>query len=431
MTTRRAGGWRSGRPHHEGQRCAGRCAVAVEPYCFGRCDARAPLVFRGAGAPRLYGRYLAVLSTRALPSGFLADRARGSVAATWRERHGGPPYFWFAEIKTPAAGSWHATLAEPLRAAGCPAAAAARAFREAVGQPHLVREVCWTMSTVMRASSPGRRRRNCRAIGVALYQQRPAPETGNYFCDDWFRSYVKSPERSTLNVYGGSDYAVTADGGDYTAHAVVGVDPENRMYLLDLWRGQTSSDQWIEAWCDLVCRWKPLFWAEERGQIISGIGPYLQRGQSSGQFVSRGDTATRAQSFRGRMAMLGLYVPTRAPWYPALRSELLSFPAGKYDDQVDALGLIGQLLDRITAGQRPKKLEEKKLDPYRPFDDVYDLQRRYQRQFQAPLGPRWRRAGMVHGADCVAAGGRLKRACATSKQQLRDDTKILAKSRLK
>jgi hypothetical protein len=35
-------------------------------------------------------------------------------------------------------------------------------------------------------------------------------------------------------------------------HVVVGVDPENRMYLLDLWRGQTSSDVWIEAWCDLV-----------------------------------------------------------------------------------------------------------------------------------------------------------------------------------
>jgi hypothetical protein len=30
------------------------------------------------------------------------------------------------------------------------------------------------------------------------------------------------------------------------------------------------------------------------------------------------------------------------PWHAALRSELLSFPAGKYDDQVDALGLVGQ-----------------------------------------------------------------------------------------
>ena len=35
----------------------------------------------------------------------------GSVAARSRERHGGPPYFWLAEIKTPAAGKWRATLA--------------------------------------------------------------------------------------------------------------------------------------------------------------------------------------------------------------------------------------------------------------------------------------------------------------------------------
>jgi hypothetical protein len=36
---------------------------------------------------------------------------------------------------------------------------------------------------------------------------------------------------------------------------------------------------------------------------------------------------------------------------------LLIFPAGKHDDQVDALGLIGQVLDRMTAGQKPKVVE--------------------------------------------------------------------------
>jgi hypothetical protein len=34
----------------------------------------------------------------------------GSIAAQSRERHGGPPYFWFAEIKSPASGTWSATL---------------------------------------------------------------------------------------------------------------------------------------------------------------------------------------------------------------------------------------------------------------------------------------------------------------------------------
>ncbi len=34
----------------------------------------------------------------------------GQVAASSRERHGGPPYFWLAEVTSPAAGTWQATL---------------------------------------------------------------------------------------------------------------------------------------------------------------------------------------------------------------------------------------------------------------------------------------------------------------------------------
>jgi len=34
----------------------------------------------------------------------------GSVAAKSRDRYGGPPYSWFAEVATPAAGTWHAKL---------------------------------------------------------------------------------------------------------------------------------------------------------------------------------------------------------------------------------------------------------------------------------------------------------------------------------
>jgi hypothetical protein len=43
----------------------------------------------------------------------------GSVAAKSGERHGGPPYFWFAEIKSPAAGTWHATLVRAGASAEC------------------------------------------------------------------------------------------------------------------------------------------------------------------------------------------------------------------------------------------------------------------------------------------------------------------------
>lgn len=200
----------------------------------------------------------------------------------------------------------------------------------------------------------------------ALYQQRPAPEDGDYFKADWLRPYEKLPALETLRVYGASDYAVTADGGDFTVHAVVGIDPEGRMYLLDLWRRQASSDQWVEAFCDLVLQWKPMSWAEEQGQIKSGVGPFLERRQRERQafvyrqpFPTRGDKAVRAQSMRGRMALDGLYVPINAPWYANFRSELLSFPAGKHDDCIDAIGLVGQLLDSMMSGDAPKKPEPK------------------------------------------------------------------------
>src|SRR5208283_3824626 len=115
-------------------------------------------------------------------------------------------------------------------------------------------------------------------------------------------------------------------------------------YLVDLWRGQAAPDEWINAFCDLVKQWKPLGWAEETGQIRAGIGPFLLQQQNEQKayitrepFPTRGDKAVRAQSIRGRMALKGLYVPHKAPCYAAFRSELLSFPAGKQDVQVDAL----------------------------------------------------------------------------------------------
>ena len=71
------------------------------------------------------------------------------------------------------------------------------------------------------------------------------------------------------------------------------------------------------------------------------------------------------------MALQGLYVPQNASWVAGLRSELLSFPAGKHDDQVDGLGLIGQLLDTICAGYNPQPAEAlKPNNGYRRFDDI-------------------------------------------------------------
>jgi hypothetical protein len=67
----------------------------------------------------------------------------GSVAATSRERHGGPPYFWFAEIASPAPGTWQARLARDATA-GCSTITREIAVRpEEPPRPRAVEATLW------------------------------------------------------------------------------------------------------------------------------------------------------------------------------------------------------------------------------------------------------------------------------------------------
>jgi predicted phage terminase large subunit-like protein len=198
------------------------------------------------------------------------------------------------------------------------------------------------------------------AVWSALFQGRPAPEQGDYFRAEWFKSMTAMPARDRLAIYGASDFAVSAGRGDFTVHAIVGLDPDGQLYLLDLWRKQASADEGVEAFCDLVNQWKPIGWAVEKGQLANAIEPFMrtrQRARSAWvameTFPTKGDKSVRAQSIRGRLAVSGILVPIQVQWWPEVRAELLSFPAAKHDDCADALGLVGQILDKMAAPHVP------------------------------------------------------------------------------
>jgi predicted phage terminase large subunit-like protein len=229
-------------------------------------------------------------------------------------------------------------------------------------------------------------RRDAR-LWSALYQQRPMPESGDYFKSEWLRWYETAPLREQLRTYGASDYAVKANAGDYTVHLVVGLDPGDDLYLLDLWRQQTASNEWVEALLDLMERWKTITWAEESGQIEKGVGPFITKRQLERkvyavrrQFSSAADKAVRGQAIRGRVAMGKVYLPKRAPWAPTLMDELLRFPAGKFDDQVDGLSLVGRMLDEMVPGTRPKpQPEEPRGIGAMTIDELWKIDKQFYR----------------------------------------------------
>ena len=154
---------------------------------------------------------------------------------------------------------------------------------------------------------------------AAVFQQNPVSEEGNFFKKEWFKYYDQLPKG--VRKYGASDYATKLDSGDWTVHGIAAIDADGNLYIDDMWRGQTTTDQWIEIMLDMAAGHEVFAWAEETGQIEKSVGPFIaQRMRERNihfprqQFTSAVDKATRAQSFRGRLSLGRTRRPLRAPF---------------------------------------------------------------------------------------------------------------------
>jgi predicted phage terminase large subunit-like protein len=193
----------------------------------------------------------------------------------------------------------------------------------------------------------------------ALYQQEPVPDEGDYFKKDNFSEYGAHP--NGLHVYGCSDYAVTEGDGDFTEHGIFGIDTSGNPFVLDWWRGQKSSDVWIEAQCDLIKRWEPLCWFGEAGPIRRAIEPFLHKRMMDRQAHCRlewlpsiSDKVIRARSIQALASVKTIAFPKQAPWKADVLKQLLQFPSGKHDDAVDVFSLLGRGLEFVTKPRKPK-----------------------------------------------------------------------------
>lgn len=198
----------------------------------------------------------------------------------------------------------------------------------------------------------------------ALYLQNPTPDEGTFFKREWFD--LVDPKTARGHKYTTADYAVTDGDGDYTEIGTHTYNGDTLTLAVDGWRGQTTADAWIEKQLDQIATHKPLCFFGESGPIRRAVEPFLTRRMRERrtfcrvEWLVRGsDKATCARSLQA-MAASGKVKIADTEYGNHLLTQLLQFPAGKFDDGVDMAALMGMAIDQahpalITKPEAPRK----------------------------------------------------------------------------
>ncbi|OUW88854.1 MAG: hypothetical protein CBD86_01925 [Gammaproteobacteria bacterium TMED226] len=198
----------------------------------------------------------------------------------------------------------------------------------------------------------------------ALYQQNPVADDGDYFSRNMILYYdPEDIDQECMKFYCAWDLAIgKRDRNDYTVGIVVGVDEDDQLYIVDLVRGRFDGLEIVEQILDLYETWKPSIIGIEKGHIEMALGPLLEkrvreRGLYEAYFkdlkTGRRDKEARARAIQGRMQQGMVYLPRDALFTGPLVAELLRFPNGIHDDQVDALAWVGLMMTEFATYRAP------------------------------------------------------------------------------
>lgn len=180
----------------------------------------------------------------------------------------------------------------------------------------------------------------------AQYQQDPTPPGGNRLRWSWFGTYdAPLPRHDYQYVVQSWDTALSAEpSSDYSVGVTAGLIAGN-WHILEVVRERLDFPDLksrvrakAEAWnADLVLIERagsglPLLQQLRIDELASGG----RRVRSYNAMTPRLDKRTRFEAQTAWLEAGGYLLPGQAPWLEAFRRELLAFPAGRYDDQVDA-----------------------------------------------------------------------------------------------
>jgi predicted phage terminase large subunit-like protein len=176
----------------------------------------------------------------------------------------------------------------------------------------------------------------------AQYQQRPLPLQGNIVRPEWIPRYMTAPTRTpaTQIVQSWDVASTTGETNDWSVCTTWLID-KRTYYLLDVWRERLEFPHLRRKVIALARLHAPNRILIEKAGPGLGLVQDLKVNPERGVpvpigIVPEGSKSDRMVAQSARFEAGQVYLPEQAPWLAEYLHELLAFPNGRYDDQVDS-----------------------------------------------------------------------------------------------
>ncbi len=195
------------------------------------------------------------------------------------------------------------------------------------------------------------------------YEAQFVEQTGGLFKPEWFKFYKKNVyedynsegylESKTMYVYDNKqvnhndlriittvDLATsTKESADFTVVCTIGVDKNQNIFVLDLIRKKLEAPDVLKLLEVVYEKWSPSMIGVESAGYQLALIQMLKRQTSLPitKLKADKDKLSRALPLSAKMESGLVYYSMDSLWYSDLEKEMLQFPAGEHDDQVDAL----------------------------------------------------------------------------------------------
>lgn len=212
------------------------------------------------------------------------------------------------------------------------------------------------------------------------YLNYPIDEATAYFQKKDFVKWKDSDEY--LEYYVGGDLAISEKSQRaYTVFIIAGLNRSNKLVVVDVFRFRGDGLKIVDTLFDIQSKYSPEIVFLEEENIAKSIGPFIDQEMIRRNVYINIETQTptkdkmqRARALQARMRAGGVLFDQEAEWYSTLFNEMVTFPRGKYMDQVDALSWIGLGLNKIIPTYSATDIAQFEYDE--EFDnssDIYNL----------------------------------------------------------